>query len=185
MLRRAVVGVLVAMLAVPVMAGELAGVTMPDQVTVSGNSLVLNGMGLRKKLWIKVYVGGLYLKGRTHDAAEAVNAPGAKRMVMHFLTNKATKSKMDDAWMEGFENNNPEQWDALRGRVEQFISFFGDMRDGTDVEMTIEPETGVTVLIDGQVKGAIQGEDFAKALLNVWLGPEPPSDDFKEGVLGQ
>lgn len=185
MARRWVVAVLVAALAAPLaMAGELAGVNLPDTVTVSGKTLQLNGMGLRKKLWIKVYVGGLYLEQKTQDADAAVAAPGPKRMVMHFMTNKATKSKMDDAWMEGFENNNKDQWPALKPQVEKFINFFGDMKDGMDVEMTIDPESGVTVAIDGQVKGTIEGADFGKALLRVWLGPEPPSDDLKEGLLG-
>ena len=49
-------------------AGELAGVTMPDSITVeNGQKLVLNGMGLREMFWIDIYVGGLYLPTATHD----------------------------------------------------------------------------------------------------------------------
>jgi len=40
---------------------EVAGVKMPDTVTVEGKTLKLNGMGLRKKVMFKVYVAGLYL----------------------------------------------------------------------------------------------------------------------------
>src|SRR5947209_15933138 len=46
----------------PGRAGTLAGVTLPDSVQAGSESLVLNGMGLRKKLFIKVYVAGLYLR---------------------------------------------------------------------------------------------------------------------------
>ena len=49
------------LLAVPAGAGTLAGVTLPDTAQVAGKDLVLNGLGLRKKFVIKVYVGGLYL----------------------------------------------------------------------------------------------------------------------------
>ncbi len=184
-MRRWIVIALVLAVAAPVWAGELAGVVMPDQVQVGGKTLVLNGMGIRKKLWIKVYVGGLYLERPTHDAAEAIAAPGYKRVVMHFLTNKATKKRMDRAWWEGFEKNSPEMVDALRGRIEQLVGFFGDMKVGDEIVFTFDPEGKVTAELNGQVKGEIQGKDFAQALLKVWLGPHPPTEDLKAGLLGR
>ena len=42
-------------------AADLAGVTMPDSVQVGNTTLVLNGLGLRTKIVVKVYVAGLYL----------------------------------------------------------------------------------------------------------------------------
>jgi hypothetical protein len=51
----------------PIWAGELAGVTLDDTVTLNDADLVLNGMGLRKKLWVEVYVAGLYLPSKTSD----------------------------------------------------------------------------------------------------------------------
>ena len=56
----------------PGTAGELAGVTLADQVTVEGRTLVLNGMGLRQAtiLRVHVYVGGLYLEARSADASQ-------------------------------------------------------------------------------------------------------------------
>ena len=50
-------------------AKELAGVTMPDTLSVGGKTLKLNGLGLRKKAIVKVYVGGLYLETPSKDAA--------------------------------------------------------------------------------------------------------------------
>jgi Chalcone isomerase-like len=52
----------------------LAGVTLPETVDVERNSLVLNGIGLRKKLFIEVYVGGLYLAARESSAAKSLVA---------------------------------------------------------------------------------------------------------------
>ena len=36
----------------------------------------------------------------------------------------------------------------------------------------------------GQGKGPIPGEDFARALFGIWLGPKPPNPDLKSGLLG-
>jgi Chalcone isomerase-like len=166
-------------------AGELAGVSLPDQVTVGGKTLVLNGMGLRKKMVIKVYVAGLYLEERSADPAAIVGSSSTKRVVMHFLTGMATKSKMDAAWSEGFQANSPDVYPALADRVTTFMGFFGDMKDGDEIVLTVVPGAGTTVALNGQEKGTIAGDDFGTGLLKVWLGDHPPSVDLKAGLLGK
>lgn len=176
---------LVCILLVPsAWSGELAGVSLPDEVTVGDATLVLNGMGLRKKFVVKVYAAGLYLPSKTSDAGAAVQSDGAKKIVMHFLTNKATKKKMDAAWLEGFEANSPSEFGALEGRVKTFAGLFDDMKDGDVIEMTIIPGGGTSVLLNGKDKGVIEGDDFGAALLKVWLGDHPPTEDLKTGMLG-
>ena len=32
--------------------------------------------------------------------------------------------------------------------------------------------------------GTIKGDDSARALVSIWLGPRPPSADLKTGLLG-
>jgi hypothetical protein len=167
----------------PIWAGELAGVTLDDTVTLNDADLVLNGMGLRKKLWVEVYVAGLYLPSKTSDPGTVVSSAGAKKMVMHFLTDKAKKKKMASAWREGFEGN-ARDYAAIEARVDTFIGYFGDMKDGDVVEMDLVPGQGTTVYLNGTKKGTIEGDDFAAELLRVWVGEVPPSDDFKAGVLG-
>lgn len=165
-------------------AAELAGVQFADQVTVGDQTLVLNGTGLRKKLVIKVYAAGLYVPSRSSNPAEILEADGAKRIVMHFLTNKATKDRMDEAWVEGFEANSPAIYPAIADRVSEFIGLFGDMKDGDEVVLTYQPGSGTTVELNGRQLGEIAGDDFGRALLEVWLGDHPPSDDLKAGLLG-
>lgn len=183
MKRSAVFVLVVALAATGVWGGELAGVTMDDTVVVDGEELELNGMGLRKKLWVEVYVGGLYLPEQASDPGRVVAADGPKKMVMHFMTDRAKQKKMASAWREGFEANAPD-YGAVADRVDEFISFFGDMKTDDVVEMVLTPGAGTTVRINGSSKGTIEGDDFQEALLLVWVGDSPPSDDFKKGVLG-
>ena len=167
-----------------VWAGELADVKMADEITVGDATLELNGMGLRKKMWVKVYVAGLYLESPAKDAAEAVSTGGTKRVVMHFLTNKANKKKMDAAWVEGFEANSPAAYDRLKDRVKEFADLFGNMKVGDVIELTMVPGGGTTASVSGETMGVIDGDDFAAGLLKVWLGDHPPSDELKAGMLG-
>jgi hypothetical protein len=104
---------------------------------------------------------------------------------MKFLTNKATKKKMDAAWFEGFEANSPSAYASLEERVKKFADFFGDMKDGDVVEIDLVPGSGTSVTINGDPKGTIAGDDFETALLMVWLGDHPPTDDLKAGLLGR
>jgi hypothetical protein len=172
-------------LAAPVVwGGELAGVTMSDTVNVGESELSLNGMGLRKKSIIKVYVAGLYVAETGLDAQKIVASKSPKRVVMHFLTGKATKKKMDAAWQEGFEANSPDSYGALEERVRRFVDFFGDMKKGDVIQLTIVPGSGTQVALNGEAKGTIDGDDFGRALLLVWLGDQPPSDGLKQGLLG-
>ena len=52
----------------------IADVTLPATQTIEGADLTLNGGGLREKLWIDLYVGGLYVTTKTSDAKAVMNA---------------------------------------------------------------------------------------------------------------
>jgi len=55
-----ILGLLVMFLvAQSVEAREIAGVTVPETVSIADRTLVLNGAGIRKKFFVKVYVGAL------------------------------------------------------------------------------------------------------------------------------
>ena len=104
---------------------------------------------------------------------------------MHFTSNLAKKKKMDAAWDEGFEDNTPGSESKLAGELRTFKGYFKDMKEGDRVVLTVVPGTGTEVVLNDQVKGTIEGDDFGTALLRVWLGPEPPGEDLKMGLLGK
>lgn len=175
--------VLALLATLPATAAELAGVTLPDKATVDGQELVLNGMGLRKKLFIKVYVGGLYLPARQSDPGAILAADQPRRMVMHFLYG-VDKGKICEAWDEGLEKNRPNASDVVKAQFVDLCDMMVDFEDGDRMVFTYSPDSGTTVEIRGEKKGTIAGKPFADAMFSTWIGPEPPSDDFKEGLLG-
>lgn len=166
-------------------AGELAGVKVPDTVTLGGQELVLNGMGLREKMWVDVYVGALYLQEKTSSADQVIGAAGPSRMEMHFV-HDAPAEKIIAAWNEGFEDNNSaEEYKAVKERITAFNEFFGaDVKEGDVMVFDMVPGEGTTVSINGEVKGVIEGDDFAKALRAIWVGRNPPTKNLKKGLLG-
>ena len=163
-------------------AATIADVTVPETATLAGQKLVLNGAGLRKKAIFKVYVGALYLPSKT-SSADAALAAGSAKVTMRFMRD-VDAGKLRDAWTEGFANNNaPDEVAKLKARIERFNALFTDVKEGEMIEVDLT--NGASVTIGGKARGSVEGDDFAKAVLRIWLGPKPPSDDLKAGMLGK
>ena len=170
--------------AVTVDAASLAGVTLPDSQQVAEKSLLLNGLGLRSKMMVKVYVAGLYLEQKSSDPAAIMKSDTPKRIVMHFLYHPS-KSQMVDAFQEGFEDNSPDALKTMKPDIDKLFGALQDMKAGDEMVFTYVPATGTTLAINGQDKLTIAGQPFEQALLSIWLGPKPPTADVKKGMLGQ
>lgn len=183
-MRRFLVTLIAFLMSVPVIAGQLAGVTLPDSVDVNGTTLVLNGMGLRKKAIFKVYVGALYVSAKSSDAQTLIALDAPKRMVMHFVRDVG-KDKITEGWREGFNNNSPANVQVLQQRLNDFAALWSDMANGDEAVMTYIPATGLKLEIRGKEVGLIQGKQFADAVLACWVGPTPPSEELKSGLLGK
>jgi hypothetical protein len=175
----------VAAVALPLSAGELEGVEFSDEISVDGKTLVLNGMGVRKKFGFKIYVAGLYLEKRSGDA-EAILASGqTTRVVMHFLYKKVSAKKLTGAWDDGFENNlSEEEAGKHEAGLTELNGWMEEVVRGDTMTFTSAPGGGLAVSVKGQSKGVIAGDEFARAFWSVFLGPEPPTDALKEGLLG-
>ena len=50
------------------------GVTVEKSITVASQELVLNGAGMREKLWYDLYVGALYVTSKSSDGNRLVAA---------------------------------------------------------------------------------------------------------------
>lgn len=162
----------------------VSGVTLPGTVTVAGQSLVLNGVAVRKKSIIKVYVAGLYLTAKSTDADAVLAADTPRRMVMHFVYN-VSKEKMCEAWDEALEANTPDASVQLKAEFVTLCGYMEDIKKTQQFVFTYVPGTGTEVSVAGVVKGTIAGKDFADALFKAWIGPKPgPGEGFKKNLMG-
>ncbi len=172
-------------IAVPAMAATLAGVTLPDTVTVGGQTLLLNGMGVRSKLFVKVYVGGLYLEKKTSDPAAIIQMDAPKRVVLHFIYGQVTRDQMVESFTEGFQGNAPDKVKTIKPQIDQFLAALETMKKGEELTVTYVPATGTVVELRGKEKLTIPGQPFGQAIFSVWFGPKPPTGDLKSGLLGK
>lgn len=185
-MRRTVKRLLLAVVfALPALAVTVADVNMENSVAVGGQTLVLNGAGVRKKFFIKVYVGGLYLPAKQGNPAAILSSDGPRRQVMHFLYG-VSKNQMCEAWEEGLEDNTKNAGGDVKAAFKTLCGWMEAIPKGNRLILTYVPGTGTTVEINGKVKGVLPGKATADAILNTWIGPKPgPGEDFKNAVLGK
>jgi len=175
------------LIALPALARDVAGVTLPERLTLHDDDtlLVLNGAGIRRKFFFKIYVGALYLPHTATTAGAVLAEKGPKRVRMVFLYDEVPREKLTAGWKEGFEaNQDTAVQAALRSRLNRFNALFPDLTRGDVVDLDYLPGRGTQVWINDRLAGTIEGPDFNRALLAVWLGDEPADDDLREAMLG-
>ncbi len=164
---------------------ECKGVNFPEQAQVEGSTLTLNGLGLRQAtvLKVNVYVAALYVVKASPDANAILGSNTPKELILHFLRN-VSRAELNKAWDEGFASNAKEQLPVLKERMEMLKDWMADMKTGQRLTFTHKPGMGTQVDVNGTVKGTIKGDDFARAFLSIWVGPQPPNPGLKAGLLG-
>ncbi|AVR46642.1 chalcone isomerase [Christiangramia fulva] len=164
----------------------IAGVTLPQKETFQNHELVLNGAGVREKLWIDLYAGGLYLSQKSSNAEEILSANEPMSIKLHIVSKLISSKKMIEAVDEGFQHSTGGNTRALDPKIEKFKSFFMEEIKKNDVfDIVYLPSSGVTVYKNGAEKGKISGMDFKKALFGIWLSNHPADDDLKKAMLGK
>jgi hypothetical protein len=174
-------------MAMHVSAKDVAGITVPEQVTLQQglDPLILNGAGIRSKFFVKVYVGALYLPSKQTAVDKILALSGAKRVSMHVLYDEVSKEKLVGGWNDGFANNNSsEELAKLKERLNNFNDLFTTVKRGDQINIDCLPGIGTRVQINEVNKGVIAGDDFQQAVLKVWLGEHPADSSLKQGMLG-
>jgi len=164
-------------------AMEIAGVKIEPVVTAHGQTLHLNGSGIRKKFFVKVYVGSLYTEHRLSTAAEALRDPGDKLIRMNFLHSKVEAEKIREAFREGLANNAPEQLGTAEFR--QFLGLFrDDLKRGDQLDLLFTAGA-VGVRLNGADLGSVASRRLGAGILAIYLGDRPADQGLKEGLLGR
>lgn len=181
-------GLLVAAQVQAQQAIEVEGQKFEPTVALAGQTLNLNGVGLRKRAIFKVYVAGLYAGQKTADAAAIINEKGARRVSLRMLRD-VDASSFIDSFNDGLKNNHTEaQLTALKAQTDMLTSTLksiGEAKKGDTINFDYTPDGGTRITLNGQPKGdAIPGADFFSAVLRIWLGDKPADETLKKGMLG-
>ncbi|MCY4644539.1 MAG: chalcone isomerase family protein [Bacteriovoracales bacterium] len=152
---------------------------LPTSMEVQGKKLVLNGIGIRKaKIFFKVYAAGLYLPAKSSNPEDIKKMEGSKVIDLYFLRN-VDKKDITKAWKEAHG------MDQFTGEVSTLNSYMVDMKKNTHGMQFQVHDDGLVVKVGENLHPKIKNAAFAKAILNIYLGPAPPNKELKEGMLGK
>lgn len=167
---------------------EMEGQKFEPTVQVGGQTLNLNGVGLRRRAIFKVYVAGLYVPQRSTNAATLINDKGARRVSLRMLRDVDAGSFID-SFNDGLKNNLTEaQLTALKPQMDSLtatLKSIGEAKKGDAINFDYTPEGGTRISVNGQPRGdPIPGAEFFSAVLRIWLGEKPADESLKKGMLG-
>lgn len=167
---------------------DIAGVKVEDSVTVAGTKLQLNGAGIRYKGPFKVYVAELYTTKKVANLDELVAAPGPKRMVL-VMTRDIEAGPFGKLLTRGMEDNNPKavMSKLVPGlmKMSELFTLHKGFVPGDTIVMDWIPGTGLVIAVKGKVDTEpFKEPEFFKALMGIWLGPQPAYWKLKDNLLG-
>ncbi len=166
---------------------EIEGVNIPTEKAVAGETVRLNGAGVRTvKLGffpIKAYVASFYAPSPVGSEAQAVASPGPLQFHFTFL-HGVGQGQVTEAWDAQFKTSVTHIYPELAADQKKFVAMFGPLKKGGT--QTVEFVGDETRVYDGAaLKGTIPGRDFQKAFLSLWFGTKPAEASLKANLLGK
>jgi hypothetical protein len=186
---------IVALFALSADASRVAGVDVPETLDVDFPEisesaevlLVLNGAGIRTRVFLDVYVGGLYLKRKSADAAAIMDADEPMAIKLWIVTRLITNDRMQKSVEEGFQKSTRGNTAPIREKIDALIGVYAEEIDDGDIfELVYLPGQGLIVHKNGTYTATIEcGLSFKRALFGIWLSDRPVQTSLKRGMLGR
>ncbi len=155
-------------------------------LATQAHALEPNGTGTYSELGSELYVGTLFLDSSSQSPAEILSEEQAKRMEIRFSDDMSRRS-WTQYWTQSIAINSPrEDLVASGDEMSQVLSAFkGDMKYGDQVELIYRPADGTSLVVNGTTLASDKSARLFNLFLSAWIGPVPPSSDFKSAVLGR
>ena len=165
---------------------KVGDAVLPNTATFHGEKVMLNGAGVREKLWIDLYAAGLYLNEKSSDADKIINSEKPMAIKLHIVSKLISSDKMVDAVTEGFEKSTNGNTAPIQKEIDSLLNFFKEDIKKNDVfDLVYLPTKGVVAYKNGVEKGVVEGKEFKKALFGIWLSSNPADDGLREDLLAR
>jgi chalcone isomerase-like protein len=168
------------------LAATVAGVSVPDSFPLDGQSLVLNGVGVRTLTIfnVRVYVAALYLPRQSHDAEQILASSGPKVVRLEFIRS-GSKAQVEAQYRAGEEKNCGSGGCDPADQVdfERLVAAAPAVKPG-DTSTYVFTRQGVRVLANDRLIGDFANRDLAYRLLAGFIGKQPPSQELRRRLLG-
>ncbi len=173
------------LVSLPSQALTIKGVDVKETITLENQEFVLNGAGIRTKLFVDGYVAALYLteKNTNSEAVIEADEPMAVRLII--TSSMITPKRMSDSTRDGFVSSTGGNIEPIADQVEELISAFKDsVVEGDIFDLVYKPEVGVTVIQNGEEKTKVKGLEFKKAMFGIWISERGIQKSLRKSMMG-
>jgi hypothetical protein len=168
-------------------AATLDGVTFPDTYPLAGETLVLNGIGVRTMTIfnVKVYVAGLYLKRKSQDPQAIMASPEPKVVLLQFL-HSGSKADIEREYRDGEKTNCGDGScpAADAADFDRLVAVSDAVKVG-DTSTFIITNKGMRVYANQKMIAEFANPDLGRRILAGFIGAHPPTPTLRDHLLGQ
>lgn len=174
------------------------GVSFPQEITYEDQKLFITGTGIRTKAIFKVYAAAMYVTPDIKDELSSKNlnfdeptqetyeaildSNAGKLLVTHFVRN-VEAWRVVDAFKSGLQQNYKASTEAAQADIKKFLDASNvDIKKDQQFRIYVQGEK-VIVLPPGKPALTIENKDLGRAVVAMWIGPHPPSEDFKKSII--
>lgn len=152
---------------------------------IDQHSMQLMGYALRVNHGEKMYVGAIYTSQKLKDVKSMIQKEIPMRMRLYILSNKIDPHTSENTWSEELYVNNSET--DHEKFANQILSFKKQIKrsfkSGDIIDIEFTPESGMGLYINDTQKSTWPKKDMFNMALKTWIGPHPPTREFKRAIL--
>lgn len=167
---------------------QVAGVPFASTTALDGQTLHLQGAGVRAKMIVKVYAMGLYVPApvRSAEALLQLQQPHRLRLVLlRDVDARRLSDGLAHAMLDGLAPTDAARLEARVHHLAEALLAHRDVRRGDEIWLDYRPASGTRVSVAGEaVMPDIEGADFNAAMLSMWVGDHAPDERLKAVLLG-
>ena len=168
---------------------KLGDVVFPNEVTVGGQKLLINGYGMRFRFGFRVYAAALYTPTKLTKNEDVIKPTVTKRM--HLVAQRDVKG--DDfgkLFARGIEENmSKEDFSKIINGVIRMGNIFAEAKQfakGDVIVVDVIPGTGLVTTFRGKPQGEpIKEPEFSQAMMQIWFGKKPADEPLRKALLGE
>lgn len=151
----------------------------------NSGDLNLNGIAAFEQLRKEYYIGALYLGWPGRDPAAIANMPGKKRMQLNVTADRWPALRFSQMWNQAITINNPSA--VINANALDILAFTsipkGDLVESDQLAIELTGNNSTLVSLNGVPALRTNGPALFTMLLNAWIGPRPPTSEFKRDIL--
>lgn len=162
---------------------RIRGTEFARAVKVGEERLDLRGGERLRYLFFNVYTAAFYLSDSVPSRPSAFLGQEAAYLVLEYHRTIQAEDFIE-ATKRGLEKDPNTPWDTIEAQLEELYAMFERVGSGDRYCITSYPDGRLEIRLNGELRGAFEGREFAAAFLGIWVGDNPLSRPVRDRLLG-